>query len=114
MKGGIQITNEKKDKSLILHLDGKLDAISSPILEDELAKDIESGETSILLDFSHIEYLSSAGLRVLLSNTKKLKTHGGLLKIFGMDDDVLEIIKMAGFERVLNLFNTEKEALKFQ
>ncbi|MDN3505008.1 MAG: STAS domain-containing protein [Rhabdochlamydiaceae bacterium] len=111
MKSGIQIKNEKKENALVVHLEGKLDAVSSPVLEDALCEDIQAGETKILLDFSHVDYLSSAGLRVLLSNTKKLKTNGGVLQIYGMLDDVLEIVKMAGFERVLNLHSSEEEAL---
>lgn len=112
MKGGIQIKNEKKENALIVHLEGKLDAVSSPILEEALAEDMQSGEKKIALDFSHVDYLSSAGLRVLLSNTKKLKANGGDLRIYGMNEDVLEIVKMAGFERVLQLHNSESEALQ--
>ena len=111
MGGGVQIRKEQKGESLIFHLEGKLDAVSSPVLEDSIAHEIEQGQNHILLDFAQIDYLSSAGLRVLLSNTKKLKTRGGGLVVYGMMDDVLEIVKMAGFEKVLSLSTTETEAL---
>ena len=112
MKSGIQIRNEKKESGLVVHLEGKLDAVSSPQLEEALASDIAAGEKNVILDFTGIDYLSSAGLRVLLSNTKKLHNTGGSLGIYGMLDDVYDIVKMAGFEKVLNLYSSEKEALK--
>ena len=65
-------------------------------------------------DFSEIEYLSSAGLRVMISFTKILKTSGGYLVIFSVIDNVMEIIKIAGFEAVLNLLSNETEALQYQ
>lgn len=111
MAVGIEITVEKREKALILHLVGRLDTLSSPILEQEMSKEIEKGEKEIFLDFSRVDYLSSAGLRVLLSNSKKLKMSQGKLVIYAMTDDVMEIVKMAGFEKVLNLSKSEKDAL---
>ena len=111
MSGGIQIKSEKRGEAYILHLDGRLDAVSSPILEETIAECTQKAPRSILLDFSRVEYLSSAGLRVLLSNSKKMKASGGSLVIFGMTDEVMEIIKMAGFEKVLTLATSESDAL---
>ena len=66
-----------------------------------------------MLDFTRIDYLSSAGLRILLSATKKLKEKKGTLILFSLQEEVLEIIKMAGFDKILHICLNEKEALQF-
>ena len=68
----------------------------------------------MLLDFSGVDYLSSAGLRTLLSASQKLKSKKGMLVLFSLSGEVEEIIKMAGFERVLHICSSEKEALQFR
>ena len=66
----------------------------------------------LLLDFTDVDYLSSAGMRLLLSATKKLKAREGVLLLSGVGEEVMEIIKMAGFEKILAIFSSEKEALE--
>jgi anti-anti-sigma factor len=109
---GLEIEMQEIDKRIVLRLDGRIDAITSPVLEKKMASLIEDGHKDLILDFSKVDYLSSAGMRLLLSVTKKLKAMKGRLVIFSVQEDVLEIIKMAGFERVLTLCNLEQEALQ--
>lgn len=108
---GIQIRSEKRAEAFILHLEGRLDAVSSPILEEAIIEVVEKNPKAVLLDFLKVDYISSAGLRVLLSNSKKLKSLHGSLVVYAMSDDVMEIVKMAGFEKVLTLANNENDAL---
>jgi anti-sigma B factor antagonist/stage II sporulation protein AA (anti-sigma F factor antagonist) len=68
----------------------------------------------LLLDFTQVDYLSSAGMRVLLQVSKKLKEKKGFLLVFSASDDVAEIIRMAGFDKVLHLTSTEKDALQYR
>ncbi len=110
---GLQIDLEEVDKKMILRLNGRLDAASSPILEKKMQSLIEDNHLLILLDFSQVDYLSSAGMRLLLSMTKKLIAKEGYLVIFSLSDDVKEVIKIAGFEKILNICNQEQEALQF-
>ncbi len=112
MNLGLQIDVEKVDKNIILRLDGRLDTATAPVLDKKINSLVEDNHNSIILDFSRIDYLSSAGMRLLLSFTKKLKAKNGHLVIFGIDDDVMEIIKMAGFERILTICGLEEEALR--
>lgn len=96
---------------LILRLEGRIDAVSSGILDKSLSGVIEKQHDKIALDFTKVDYLSSAGMRLLLSTTKKLKAANGVLCLFSIHDDVMEIIKMAGFERILTIYPLEKDAL---
>jgi len=108
---GVDITIEEEGDVHIVTIDGRMDASSTPVIEKKLAKLLEVSK-KILIDFSKVSYLSSAGMRLLLSATKKMHAHKGQILFFGMSDDVLEIIKMAGFERILKIFPTKKDALK--
>lgn len=108
---GLHIQIEDSDDKKIVRVEGRIDAASAPALENKLTSLIEDKQIWILMDFSKVDYLSSAGMRLLLSLTKKLKSRGGKLALCGMGEEVMEIIKMAGFERILHIYPTEKEAL---
>ncbi len=110
---GLQIELEEIEHRVILRLDGRLDAASAPILERKINSLIDEDHTHLLLDFSRIDYLSSAGMRVLLSATKKLMGKKGDLILFSLSDEVSEVIKMAGFDKILRIFSSEKEAIQF-
>jgi len=112
MNTGLHIDIEKIEDNIILRLEGRIDAATAPILEKKINSLVKEKAT-ILLDFGGVDYLSSAGMRLLLSETKKLKTSHGLLILFSVQDDVMEILKVAGFDRILNLCGTEEEALRF-
>lgn len=106
------ITLEEIDQKVVLRLEGRLDASSTPLLERKLEALIEEKHKMLLLDFGRIEYLSSAGLRLLLSMTKKLKAKEGAFILFSLTDEVSEVVKMAGFDRILHICPNEKEALQ--
>jgi anti-sigma B factor antagonist/stage II sporulation protein AA (anti-sigma F factor antagonist) len=108
----LQIILELSGSVQILRIEGRMDAVSSPALESKLIELMRQDQNQFLLDFSRIKYLSSAGMRVLLSITKKLKERDGKLAFFAISDEVMEIIKMAGFEKILSIYKTEAEALK--
>lgn len=105
------VTKDEKKTSIILRCDGRLDATTSIQLENVLNKEIDENHHHLVIDFSGIEYLSSAGMRILLSMTKKLKGLGGSFKLFAIHDDVMEIIRLAGFETILHIYPDEIAAL---
>ena len=102
---------EEKDGKRIIRLEGRVDALCTPLLENKLHELLQEGHTKIVIDFGRVDYISSAGLRFLLSATKKAKAAGGMLMIASLHDEVMEVIKMAGFERILHIYPNEIKAL---
>ena len=111
MAAGLGIEIEHDQGILFVRLDGRLDAASSPLLEKKLVELTSVEKAKVLLDFAKINYLSSAGMRLLLSTTKKLTKNAGGLHLCSVNEEVMEIIKMAGFERIIHIFPTEQEAI---
>ena len=110
--GLVSIQEEKKGDVLILHLKGRLDAVSSPATEKKVLDFINSGEIKVVLDFNGIEYMSSAGMRMLLATSKKLKVFSGKLIVCSVTPTVMDILKMSGFDNILDLSNNINDALK--
>lgn len=107
------LTVEKKGDVFIVRIKGRLDAICSPITEKKVFEAINEGQSNLLLDMSGVSYLSSAGMRMLLSITKRLRTMSGKLAICSVTANVVDVLKMSGFDHALHLFKTEEEALNF-
>lgn len=94
--------NSKKDgKALTLALEGRLDTITSPELEAALKGALDGIET-LIFDFSALDYISSAGLRVLLSAQKQMNKQGGM-KVTGVSEVIMEIFEVTGFTDILTI-----------
>jgi anti-sigma B factor antagonist len=98
----MQINKEHNGDSLVLKLEGRLDATTAPQLE-ELAKAELDGVASVALDFADLEYISSAGLRVLLTMQKKMSGKNGKMTIKNVCDNIQEVFEMTGFSTILNI-----------
>lgn len=101
---------EEKGDVVVIRLEGRLDAASSPQLEKQINSIIETGHFKIVLSFASCDYLSSSGMRLMLSVLKKLKNLEGKLVACNMNDDVMDVIKMTGFQQVLEIYPTEEES----
>lgn len=112
MGPALNISTEEYGNALVMHVAGRIDATSVPILERKLSTFMTAEVPFLLIDFSHVDYLSSAGLRLLLSTTKKMKSKNGKCLFAAISDEVMDIIKMAGFDKILSIFPTVADALK--
>ncbi len=95
------ITSNMNGKALEIALEGRLDTMTAPELEAELQKSLGSAE-SLTLDFSKLSYISSAGLRVLLSAHKTMSPKGGM-KVTHVNEIVREVFDVTGFSDVLTI-----------
>jgi len=86
---------------LTVTLSGRLDTTTAPQLEAELKSSLE-GVTALTLDFKELEYISSAGLRVLLSAQKVMMRQGKMV-VCNVNDTILEVFEVTGFSDVLTL-----------
>lgn len=107
----VQIIEDEERGVLIARLEGRLDAASSPLVEQKITSFIDAGHRKLLLSFEQVDYLSSAGMRVLLTLSKKLQSLKGKMVLACVKADVMEVVRMAGFDRILEIRNTEREAL---
>lgn len=112
IEGLVNIKEVPQGDILILKMAGRLDAVSSPVAERKVFDHINNGQHKLLFDFTGVDYLSSAGMRMLLSVTKKLKTLSGRLVICSITTNVMDVLKMSGFDHVLELVKTEEEGLR--
>ena len=88
-------------KKLTIILSGRLDTTTAPGLETELKQNI-SGVEELVLDFAALEYLSSAGLRVLLAAQKVMNRQGSMV-LRNVNDTIMEIFEVTGFSDILNI-----------
>lgn len=112
MEGTVELKEKKIGEVLLLELHGRLDAVSTPDIEKKVFDYIKSGQYKLILDFSGVDYISSAGMRMLLSTTKKLKGLSGHLVLCSITTNVMDVFKMSGFDHVLELSVDKDEALK--
>lgn len=95
------ITKKKDGSSLIVAVVGRLDTSTTPGFEAELKPEL-NGVTELVLDFDGLDYISSAGLRALLSFQKQMNTQGSM-KIKNVNDIVNEIFEVTGFSDILTV-----------
>ena len=95
------ITKNMNGKALEIALEGRLDTMTAPELEVELNKSL-GGADSLVLDFSKLDYISSAGLRVLLSAHKAMSAKGGM-KVTNVNEIVREVFEVTGFADILTI-----------
>jgi stage II sporulation protein AA (anti-sigma F factor antagonist) len=100
----MRIGEEKDDRALVIAPEGRVDSVSSSELERLVVSRIDAGEKRLVLDLSGVEYISSAGLRVLLMAAKRLKEPPAALVLCGMGPSVRTVLELAGF---LPLFAVE-------
>jgi anti-anti-sigma factor len=108
----MDLKEQKKTGVVVLALTGRLDATTSGKLEETLLGLIERGETKLALNFHRLDYISSAGLRVLLVAAKRLKPLNGKLVLYSVNPQVREVFEIAGFTSIFPISATEEDALK--
>lgn len=95
----MNINIEKLENSTIFKLEGRLDTVTAPELEQVINNEGEALK-NLVLDFSGINYISSAGLRVLLGTQKKMNAQGSM-ELINVSKDVMDILEMTGFADIL-------------
>ena len=95
------INKTQNGNELTIALEGRLDTATSPQLEAELKGSLD-GIAALTFDFQKLEYISSAGLRVLLSAQKTMNGRGGM-KVTNVNDTIMEIFEVTGFTDILTI-----------
>lgn len=106
----MEIVQEKTNDIVIIKLIGKLDSNTASQLESSLMPIIDAGEKKIIVDGVQLDYISSAGLRVLLMAAKKLKAVEGKIVLSSLKDYIKEVFEIAGFNMIFSIYGDIKEA----
>ena len=97
----LNINKTVEGEKTVFTLEGRMDPVTAPELEKELKASLD-GVKELTLDFEKLDYISSAGLRVLLS-TQKVMNKQGALKIIHVNDTIMEIFEVTGFTDILTI-----------
>ena len=96
------IETKKNEQELVLELTGRLDTNTAPTLAQTINENTDDGINKLVLDLKNLEYISSAGLRILLSAQKKMQQLGGM-KVKNVRAEVMEVFEMTGFADILTI-----------
>lgn len=102
----LNITKEKNGTDLIIKLEGRLDTLTASQLEEELRTSLD-GVQKLQLDMNDLQYLSSAGLRVLLVAQKQMNKQGEMC-LTGVSDTIMDVFELTGFIDILTIEETKK------
>ena len=98
----MNILKDYDNKDLTLSVEGRIDTLTSQDLEKEINEEIGKFD-SLTIDFDKVEYISSAGLRVLIATQKKLKSTDTPMVIKNVNETINEIFRMSGFDKILKI-----------
>ena len=98
----MDIEKNYSEKELTIAVGNRIDTVTAPDFENEINDEIGKFD-SLIIDFSNLEYISSAGLRVLIATQKKLTPKNIPMTIKNVNDTIKEIFMMSGFDKILNI-----------
>ncbi len=108
----MRLAVRKEKNATIVSVKGRLDAVSAPRLERKLLDWTDKGETCFIFDFNKLDYISSAGLRIILATSKRVKPEEGKIFLCRLRGVPREIFKISGFDSIFRIFESVEDALE--
>lgn len=102
----MEIDSSKEDDATVVTLRGRMDAITSPLCEKRLNDLVAKGETKFVIDLEGLNYISSAGLRVILAIAKTLRPKGGQICFANVQATVWEVFDISGFRSLFQMYDS--------
>jgi anti-sigma B factor antagonist len=106
----MEIIVEQQDRVTIIRPTGFVDHVTAPVLAEALTAQLRAGNLFLVVDLDRLEYMSSAGLRVLLAALKDARQRGGDLRLANARAEVRQVLQMSGFTNVIPIHATLAEA----
>lgn len=106
----MELTTQKENEITTVQLIGRIDSSVAKQFEEEFLKVIDAGNTRLIVSFAALDYISSAGLRVLLMGAKKIKTVNGKLALAEMKTPIREVFDVSGFSNMLTICQSVADA----
>jgi anti-sigma B factor antagonist len=107
----MEISTEELKQVSVMAVTGRVDSATAPELENSLKKLVEAEKTQIVLDLKNVEYMSSAGLRAMVSTLKAVKRVNGDLRLASPSPRVEEVLRLAGLTSIFSIHPTRDEAV---
>lgn len=107
----MEIGDEQVSETLVIAPRGRVDSVSSGELERHVVSRLDGGARRVVIDLAGVEYISSAGLRVLLVAAKRLKPPQGVLVLCGLGPSVRTVLELAGFMSLFTVEPAREQAL---
>lgn len=108
----MEITQEKVNDVAVISLSGRLNVTTTSELEQVFTKLLEENQAKVLVECCELEYISSAGLRVLLTAAKQFKKISGEIALAGLSQNVKQVFGISGFTSIFPIYSTRDEAIK--
>ena len=102
----MNIVEIMKNDTCVVRVSGRLDATTAPELDQAVMQIIDQGKRKMAFDLTHLEYVSSAGLRIFLVVAKKLKGLDGELSLAGLQGNIKEVLEISGFPSILPCYES--------
>jgi anti-anti-sigma factor len=106
------ITQNEKNGIMELNISGRLDAVSAVEADKHFSTVIDEEKNNLLINLAELDYISSAGLRVLLVVAKRIQQNHGKIVLCALNSNVKEIFEISGFSSIFNIFASKEEAAK--
>ena len=107
----VTVVGSRTEAAVILAVSGRVDGETAPELERMCGQWITAGDRHVLLDFTELQYISSAGLSSVLGAGKQVDRHGGRLLICGLSARVKQVFAFSGLDTLFPIFDTREAAL---
>lgn len=107
----MDIFEEKKGKATVFSLKGRLDSASSSEVENKIIDSIENGSKDVVLDFSSLDYISSAGIRVLVHCHKEVEKKHGHIFLAAVPKPIENVLYITGFLPYFKVFDSQSQAI---
>ncbi len=108
----MQISQDQQNGVIVVAPHGRIDSTTASGLDAHLAGLAKAGQSRIVIDFSRVDYISSAGLRVMLALAKRVRDAKGALALCALDDTVRQVFELAGFVPLFSIEPSREGALR--
>lgn len=105
------IQKENHGNTSVFHLQGKLDGITSPVIQEDISQSLSQGSKNIVLDCEHLDYMSSAGIRVLLQSYHQVGKNSGKIVLSHVSKNIEQTLYVTGFLSYFKIYDNIEEAL---
>ena len=110
-KSSLTVPSVEQDNAVVLCPTGRADGTNVTILQAAVRERVEAGETNVVFDMVELNYISSAGLRVLLMAARDLQAHGGKAVFCNLSEQIGQVFEITGFDKILSVHADRQDAL---